>query len=174
MHLAAPCRWVRLTFTLARPMTFRPPMKAFAASGLLSLALFSQCGFAAPPEESLVGCWRAVKIVLYTQEGSRMEDTSGRCMLHFSEDRFESSCGTRNGEAITTYQYRVERPNIYVTTMMASTFGTTLVGSTREYEYHVQGDRLFTVTASQPTPSSGATAAPRVELEATRTRCPQL
>lgn len=100
-----------------------------------------------------------------------MEDTSGRCTLKFSEDRFESTCGTSTGAATTTYQYRIARPNFYVATMTASTFRTSLVGSTREYEYHVDGDRLVTAATSQPTSPAAGTVAPRVESEAARTPC---
>jgi hypothetical protein len=146
-------------------------MTSSAHAGLLCLALAAPVGYAAAPDPSLIGCWRAVKIVLYAQDGAKVEDTSGRCTLHFKEDRFESTCGTATGAATTTYEYRVARPNFYLATMTGSTFRTSLVGSTREYEYHVVGDRLVTVTSSQPTSSAPEAVAPRVESDAVRTPC---
>jgi hypothetical protein len=137
-------------------------MKFSARSSLVSLALVATCSQAAAPDPSLVGCWRAVKIVLHSQDGSKAQDTSGRCTLRFQEDRLESTCSTRSGEETTTYEYRIARPGFYLATMVGSTFSTQLMGSTREYEYHVDGDRLVTVTH----PGAG-----RVELEGARTPC---
>jgi hypothetical protein len=147
-------------------------MKCFARSFLLCLSLFARVGHAAAPDESLIGCWRVVKIVLHAQDGTKTEDTSGRCTLHFEEDGFQSTCGTTIGTATTTYRYRIERPNAYLATMTGSTFRTSLIGTTREYEYHVDGDRLVTVAASQATSPGASTMAPRVESEAARTPCP--
>jgi hypothetical protein len=149
----------------------QPPMKSFARSCLLCLTLAVPAGYAAAPDESLVGCWRAVKIVLYALDGSKTEDTSGRCTLHFKDDAFESTCGTSTGTATTTYQYRIARPNVYSATMTGSTFRTSLIGSTREYEYHVDGDRLVTVAIPKATSPSDPIGTPRVESEAVRTTC---
>ncbi|RYF17175.1 MAG: hypothetical protein EOO30_08415 [Comamonadaceae bacterium] len=147
-------------------------MKSFARPCLLCLALAAPSGYAVAPDPSLVGCWRAVKIVLYAQDGSRTEDTSGRCTLQFKDDQFESTCGTTTGTMTTTYQYRVVRPNVYSATMAGSTYRTSLLGTTREYEYRVDGDRLVTVTSTQAGSPASPTVAPRVESEATRMPCP--
>lgn len=128
---------------------------------------------AAAPDSSLLGCWRAAKIVLTTPAGEKAEDTSGRCTLQFTEDRFESKCKTSsNGVATTTYRYQVVRPQVYAATMAGSTFKTEMVGTTREYEYHVQGDRLRTVTVPPPMVSAAAATASRVETEASKVACP--
>jgi hypothetical protein len=126
---------------------------------------------AAAPDESLVGCWRAVKIVQYVQGSPKVEDTSGRCTLQFKEDQFASTCETANGTLTSTYRYRIVRPNFYSATMAGSTLRTDLIGSTREYEYHVDGDRLTTATNLQTTAPAPAVAV-RVETEAARTPCP--
>ena len=143
-----------------------------ARAGLLCLAVAAPAGHAAAPDPSLIGCWRAVRIVLYAPDGSKAEDTSARCTLQFKEDRLESTCGTTTGTATTTYEYRIARPNSYHATMTGSTFPTSLLGSTREYEYRVSGDRLVTVARSQSASSAAATVAPRVESESARTPCP--
>jgi hypothetical protein len=128
---------------------------------------------ATPPDPALLGCWRAAKIVLTTPEGQKAEDTSGRCTLQFTEDRFESTCKTSsNGVATTTYRYQVVRPQVYAATMASSTFKTEMVGTTREYEYHVQGERLRTVTVPPPKVSVAAATASRVETEASKVACP--
>lgn len=147
-------------------------MKSFARSCLLYLVFVAPWSCAAAPDESLIGCWRAVKIVLYAEDGSKIEDTSGRCTLHFKEDQVESACGTASGSATTTYQYRIDRPNFYQATMTGSTFRTDLIGSMREYEYHVEGERLVTVTKRQGELPAPPTVAMRVESEAARTPCP--
>ena len=146
-------------------------MKSVTRLCLLWLAFAATGGHAAAPDQSLVGCWRTDKIVLYAQDGSKTEDTSGRCTLQFKEDQFESTCRTTAGTATSTYQYRIVRPSVYSATMTGSTFRTTLLGSAREYEYRVDGDRLVTVAKTQATSSASSTGAPRVEAEAMRTPC---
>jgi hypothetical protein len=146
-------------------------MKSLRPSFFL-LACIASCVHAGTPDPSLIGCWRAAKIVLYAQNGSKIEDTSGRCALQFKEDQLESTCLTASGMARVSYQYRVVRPNFYVTTMTASSFKTDLVGATREYEYHVDGDRLVTVTKPPAAAQGSPAAAVRVTSESARTACP--
>ncbi len=112
---------------------------------LLSFLCIVPCVHAAS-DPALLGCWRAAKIVLTTPDGEKAEDTSGRCTLQFKEDQFESTCKTASGTATTTYRYQVVRPQVYAATMASSSFRTEMVGSTREYEYRLDGDRLRTVT----------------------------
>ena len=147
-------------------------MKSLARSGVLFLATVAPWSHAAAPDPSLLGCWRATKIVLHTQDGSRTEDASGRCTLRFGEDAYESVCATSRGTATSSYQYRIDRPGFYLATMSGSTFRTSLVGSTREYEYHVDGNRLVTVTTNpKVAPPAAPGAALRVETQAERTPC---
>lgn len=121
----------------------------------------------------LLGCWRATKIVLYVQDGTQAEDASGRCTLQFKQTLYESTCKTSTGTATTAYRYQVVRPQVYAATMASSTFKTDMIGSTREYEYRINGDQLRTVSVppAKP-PEPPAVAAPRVETEAVRTPCP--
>jgi hypothetical protein len=145
----------------------KPNPKAF----LLAMALAAPCTQAASPDPALLGCWRSTSIVLHLQDGSKTEDRSGRCTLRFQDDQLESQCGAAR-PAATTYRYEVVRPNVYQTTMTASTFQTGLIGAKREYEYHVDGDRLLLVThPPAPTPAP-PTAAVKVESESTRMACP--
>lgn len=140
---------------------------------LLTCAAVACATHAAAPDAALLGCWRAAKIVLTTPKGETAEDTSGRCTLHFQEDQFDSICTTHSkGVAKTTYRYKVVRPQVYAATMTGSTFKTEMVGTTREYEYHVQGDQLRTVTAPPAMAFAAAATAQRVETEAVRTPCP--
>jgi hypothetical protein len=138
---------------------------------LLSLLCIVPCVHAAS-DPALLGCWRAAKIVLTTPDGEKAEDTSGRCTLQFKEDQFESTCKTASGTATTKYRYQVVRPQVYAATMAGSTFRTEMVGSTREYEYHITGDQLRTVTVPPAMAFAAAAAAQRVETEAARVPCP--
>jgi hypothetical protein len=147
-------------------------MKSYTHSCLLVLALIVPCSHAAAPDPALVGCWQAVKIVLSNHDGSTIEDKSGRCTLRFREDQLESSCATSSATATTTYRYAIPRPGFYLATMTGSTFTTDLIGSAREYEYRIEGDRLVTVTYPQAKLPAAATAAKRVDSEAARTSCP--
>ncbi|MBA4113073.1 MAG: hypothetical protein C0492_06900 [Verminephrobacter sp.] len=148
-------------------------MKRLPRSCILPLVLAASSGHAAGPDPSLLGCWRAAKIVLTTQDGSKAEDTTGRCALRFTENQLESSCKTTTGAATTTYRYAVVRPQVYAATMAGSTFRTEMVGSTREYEYQVQGDLLRTVSVPPAKePVAAPAVAPRVETEAVRMPCP--
>jgi hypothetical protein len=146
-------------------------MKSLAHSCLLCLVLVTPWTHAAAPDPALVGCWRAVKIVLYAHDGSKLEDTSGRCTLQFRDDQLESTCVTSGGTATTTYRYAIVRPNVYAATMAGSTFATNLIGSTREYEYHVDGDRLATTTHPPVTLPAAPAATVRVASEAARVSC---
>ena len=137
------------------------------------LAFIAPWAHAAGADPALLGCWRATKIVLSMQDGSKAEDTSGRCTLQFKQTKFESVCKTSTGTATTTYRYQVVRPQVYAATMATSTFKTDMIGSTREYDYRIEGDQLRTVSVppAKP-PEPPAVAAPRVETEAERTPCP--
>jgi hypothetical protein len=147
-------------------------MKSTTRFLLPCLALLAPWSHAALPDASLAGCWRAVKIVRYAQGGPRMEDKSGRCTLQFKEDQLASTCETSAGTMTSTYRYRIVRPHVYAATMTGSTFKTDLIGSTREYEFHVDGDRLTTATSLKPASSAGSAAAVRVETEAAKMPCP--
>ena len=131
---------------------------------VLCLAFATPWAHAASADVSLLGCWRATKIVLYVQDGSKAEDTSGRCTLQFKQTQFESVCKTSTGTATTTYRYQVIRPQVYAATMATSTFKTDMIGSTREYDYRIEGDQLRTVSVppAKP-PEPPAVAAPRVD-----------
>lgn len=138
----------------------------------VTLAFAATAAHGSPSDPMLLGCWRAAKIVLTTPDGEKAEDTSGRCTLQFKEDQFESICKTTSGTAATTYRYQVVRPQVYAATMSGSTFRTEMVGSTREYEYRIEGDQLRTVTVPPAMAFAAAAAAPRVETEAARVPCP--
>lgn len=148
-------------------------MNRLTYSACLCLTLAAPWAHAAGADPSLLGCWRATKIVLYVQDGSTAEDTSGRCTLQFKQTQFESVCKTSTGTATTTYRYQVVRPQVYAATMASSSFKTEMLGSTREYEYRIDGDQLRTVSVppAKP-PEPPAVAAPRVETDAARTPCP--
>lgn len=145
---------------------------SFPRSLVLCLAVIASSSHAASPDPSLIGCWRAVKITRLVEGGAKVEDKSGRCTLHFTEDVLASSCETTAGIMTTTYRYEIVRPHFYSATMAGSTFKTSLIGSTREYEFHVDGDRLATTTTVQPTDSGSSTATVRVETEAAKMPCP--
>jgi hypothetical protein len=167
-------------------------VKRFASALCLCLAAADACAHAAGTEKSpstdrvkpvstpgasadvgLLGCWRATKIVLYVQDGTKAEDTSGRCTLQFKQTLFESTCKTTTGTATTAYRYQIVRPQVYATTMVSSAFKTDMIGSTREYEYRIDGDHLRTVSVPPAkAPEPPAVAAPRVETEAARVPCP--
>lgn len=147
-------------------------MKFLAHPLALGLAVVSLCSHAEMPDNSLMGCWRAVKIVQHFKDGSKSEDTSGRCTLQYKDDQLVSSCASAATMVTSTYRYKVERPNFYLATMTGSTFRTTLLGSTREYEYQVDGERLKTAINLQVTEPAAATVMTRVETEATKTACP--
>jgi hypothetical protein len=130
---------------------------------IFALAFAASSVHAAGADPSLVGCWRSVHIVQYVGDAPNVEDRSGRCTLQFEPDHFESRCASSSGTAVTTYRYEIVRPNFYSATMTGSTFRTSLIGSTREYEYHVDGDRLRIVT--KPTPGT------RMESESQKVAC---
>ena len=146
-------------------------MKFLALSIAFASAAASSASHAAAPDPSITGCWRAARIVQHFKDGSKGEDTSGRCTLQYKDDQLVSSCASAVGTVTSTYRYRIERPNFYLATMTGSTFRTTLMGVTREYEYRVEGDLLKTainLKVAEPTPATVV----RVETEAARMTCP--
>ncbi len=147
-------------------------MNRLIRSLCLCLALAAPWAHAVVSDPALLGCWRATKIVLHTPAGEKAEDSSGRCTLQFKDDQFDSVCKTSSGVSTTTYRYQVVRPQVYAATMASSSFRTEMVGSTREYEYRIDGDRLRTVTVPPAMAFAAAAAAPRVETEAARVACP--
>lgn len=144
------------------------PARAPWLAALLAVASSAH----AAPDPALLGCWRATRIVLNTPDGETVEDRTGRCTLQFKDEQFESTCQTTKGTATTTYRYRVVRPQVYAATMAGSSFRTDMVGSTREYEYRIEGDQLRTVTVLPAKALAAAATASRVEAEAVRGPCP--
>ena len=150
-------------------------MKRFAVRlRLLALAsLLPLSVHAAAPDPALLGCWRASRIALHSQDGTKAEDVSGRCTLEFRQDQeLVSVCKTSTSTATTTYRYQIARSQVYAATMTGSTFKTDMVGTTREYEYRVNGDRLHTVTVPPSLAFAAAATAQKVETEGTRIACP--
>lgn len=147
-------------------------MKSSALSIAFAAAAVSSASHAAAPDPSLAGCWRAARIVQHFKDGSKAEDTSGRCTLQYKEDQLVSSCASAGGMVTSTYRYRIDRPNSYLATMTGSTYRTTLMGVTREYEYRVDGDRLKTAIHLKVAEPAAATVVVRVETDASRMACP--
>lgn len=146
-------------------------MKPLSSPLVLSLALVSPWSLAAASDPSLDGCWHAVKIVQFFKDGTKAQDVSGRCTLRFKDDQLESTCASTTGPVTSTYRYRIGRPHVYLATMTGSTYKTTLIGSTREYDYQVEGDRLTTSANLKPTEPPTPGMAIRVATEAARTAC---
>ena len=139
---------------------------------LASLSVLGACACTAAPDPALAGCWRSVKIVQTLADGSKIEDTSGRCMLEFRATQFDSVCTTSAGlRASSTYSYEITRPNAYSATMTGSSFRTQLIGSKRDYDYRIDNGRLFIVTTPQAT-VPGSAAAVRSESESVKETCP--
>ncbi|MCE3272262.1 MAG: hypothetical protein K0S57_2659 [Ramlibacter sp.] len=113
-------------------------MKFPALASALFLALVPSWSHAEAPESALLGCWRAVNIVQHYKSGSKAEDASGRCTLHFKLGQFRTS----------------------------------LIGTTREYQYSIAGDRLKTAIEFQPAEPVAPSVTVRVETEAVRMACP--
>jgi hypothetical protein len=146
-------------------------MKFLALPSVLVLALAPSWSHSESSNSSLLGCWRAVNIVQHYQNGTKAEDASGRCTFHFKLGQLESSCASATGTVTSTYRYRVERPGFYLATMTGSTFRTSLIGSTREYRYSIDGDRLKTAIDFQHPEPVAPTMTVRVETEAARMAC---
>ena len=147
-------------------------MKSLAAASIACLAFISAPSHAEIADPSLLGCWRAVKIVQSFKDGSKAEDTSGRCTLQYKDDQLVSSCASGAGTVTSTYRLRIEPPDFYLATMTGSTFRTSLLGGTRKYQYHVDGEKLTTAIELQVAEPAAATAMVRVETTAARVACP--
>jgi hypothetical protein len=140
---------------------------------LISLLCTASWAQATAPDPALLGCWRAHTIVLHTADGAKLEDRSGRCTLQFKEEQLESTCRTTQGLATTTYRYQVVRPQVYATTLAASTVRTEMASATREYAYRIEGEQLHTETAPPAVAPAASAATARTETDATKVPCPE-
>ena len=89
-------------------------------------------------------------------DGSLWSDIGG-CTLEFAADRIVSACALREGNRPITYTYKVVEPGKYRARITDHPSRREAEGSERDYEYRVDGDRLFIVTYPQtaiPAPPS--------------------
>ena len=152
---------------MAASLPFMKRSLLLVAAFLAALPCIAKVG-----DDSLIGCWRSTRIAQFVDGQPALEDRSGRCTLQFKATEFESRCQGASGLLVVTYSYHVERPNAYAAKMVSSTASSSLIGTTRDYEYRVQADHLQLVTYPQGTKPQPAAKVTRVVSESTRVPCP--
>jgi hypothetical protein len=116
-----------------------------------------------PLDDALKGCWEGKNVRQYISDGRfRDQSTVGRVEYQSTKIVTESK------EVRIEYRYEIVRPSVYSATMSAHTHRPDLIGSTREYEYRIEKDRLFITTYPQTTKPAPPTVAVKVESESVR------
>jgi hypothetical protein len=135
------------------------------------LATSALCIAAQAADPDFLGCWRGIRVVQYDVAGPAYTNSISDCTESISARTIHSACSSKGNETTYEYDYRVVAPGKYSATIRASTNRPDLVGSTRDYFYRVEGDRLYTTTYPQTTTPAPPTAAVRVESESVRVEC---
>lgn len=118
----------------------------------------SACAVPADIDPSLLGCWRGVNIRQHASDGS-FRDQAGYGRLEYGS----STIVTGYDSQPTRYRYEIQRKGVYLATIIEHPARPDLIGSTREYEYRVEGDELFITTYPQTSKPTPPTAAVKVE-----------
>ena len=135
----------------------------------LTLALFASSSVSAA-EPDILGCWDGESVVQYLKDGTSKTQTRN-CSFQVVPDRILMRCPTSGRDALVDYSYRITKPGTYVATMVSHSSRPDLVGATREYQYRLEGERLFISTNPQTTIPAPPTAAVKVESVSLRVAC---
>ena len=135
----------------------------FAGSSLTALAQAAT--------SDLVGCWHGIRAVQYVADGSGHEVPGSDCTLAISATSMESECVSKSGPWSYKYDYEVVAPGKYSAIIRASSTRPDLVGSKRDYFYHVEANHLYITTFPQTTIPAPPTVAVRVESDSERIEC---
>lgn len=138
---------------------------------LLVLATLSISNQAFSQDQSLIGCWRSLKVVQYFGDGTNRQNQSNKCSSEFKESEIVSLCSDSKIQTVIGYSYHVSKPGTYVATLSSHNLRTDLVGGTREYNYRIDSEKLFIITYPQSTKPTPSSAAIRVESISIRTPC---
>ena len=103
---------------------------------------------AEPTDAALLGCWRAERVQQTYSDGRVWKDIGG-CTLEFAADRIVSACALRPGNRPVIYTYTISGPGRYIARIVEHPQLPSAVGSKREYEYRIDGDRLYISTDPQ-------------------------
>jgi hypothetical protein len=114
----------------------------------LCLALPLELVAAELSDEALLGCWRAERVQQTYADGRVWNDIGG-CTLEFALDRIDSACALRPGNRPVIYTYTISQPGHYTARIVEHPQFPAAVGSEREYEYQIDGDRLYISTNPQ-------------------------
>ena len=99
-------------------------------------------------DENLLGCWRAERVQQTYADGRVWNDIGG-CTLEFALHRIDSACALRPGNRPVIYSYTISGPGRYTARIVEHPQSPAAVGSERDYEYRIDGDRLYISTNPQ-------------------------
>lgn len=145
--------------------TIRTPL---ALCGMTLALLAVPSASAAGPD--LQGCWQGESVVVHLKDG-RSRPQASDCSFKITSDRISMRCTASDGDALIDYTYRITKPGRYTATMVSNNSRPEFVGGTRDYQYRIEGERLFISTNPQTTTPSPPTAAVKVESVSVRAAC---
>ncbi len=130
----------------ARPSNFRTA-RLLALACICIGTVATQAADAAP-DLALLGCWRAERVEQSLPDGGLWVDIGG-CTLEFDLDHIVSACALREGNQPITYAYRLIEPGKYSARITDHPARREAEGSERDYEYRLEGDRLYITSYPQ-------------------------
>jgi hypothetical protein len=137
----------------------------------MAMAMAGLCGAATAAatdiDPALLGCWRAERVDQTLADGTRWTDVGG-CTLEFLPDRIVSACALRAGNRPIVYAWQVTEPGTYRARITDHPVQPQAVGSERDYQYRLEGDRLLITTfpqSAQPAPVSRAVRVESVSVK---------
>ncbi len=147
-----------------RALSTRRPLRAARRSRLWLLACLAGPAAAQtlPIDPALLGCWRAERVDQTLADGARWTDIGG-CTLEFTPERIVSACLLRQGNQPIHYDWQVTEPGRYRARIVDNPANPATVGNARDYDYRLEGDRLYITTYPQTTQPMPATRAVKVE-----------
>lgn len=158
-----------LLYTLRRP--FMLAVVTLRVAAILLVA----CSPTQLMASDLAGCWKAERTSVLLPDWQEKVNDTGNCVLEFTTDRITSNCRVGSEGVVIEYSYQVIRDGVYNATMLAHSNAQSekvkaQVGGSREFEFRIEGDRLFLITFPQttkPKPSS-----PFVKVQSVLSRVP--
>lgn len=121
----------------------------------------------ATTDASLIGCWRSGVTTSHLADGS-VRESKASCTLTFEEAKIRSECIGSRGPFSISYAYRIVSAGKYEATIISHDTLATAVGTTREYDYRIDGNILRIETYPQTTTPAPLNAAVRVVSISTR------
>ena len=101
---------------------------------------------AASRDPRLAGCWRSVRMALVRIDGRQAAMDDDRCVLRIDDRTIVSTCDWPSVHWVVEYAWQPLAGGRYRATATRYPGNESQVGTSKEYDYRIEGDRLTQVT----------------------------